>query len=112
MARKIRQFSEEAMRRVNRAVSAFERGDRNTPGVPLPPAWGDDEPLRLGTVSATWTKGTDATVTQLAGDGSAISPTVTFTAKNWFATVTVASGTKKVACGLVGDVWILIAAEC
>jgi hypothetical protein len=68
--------------------------------------------LRLGTVSATWNKGSNATVTQLKGDGSALSPTVTFTATNHFATVTVASGTKKVACGKVDETWILIAAEC
>ena len=68
--------------------------------------------VRLGTISSTWSRGADATVTQLNGDGSAISPTVTFSAKNWFATVTVTSGTKKVACALVGSTWILIAAEC
>lgn len=67
--------------------------------------------VRLGTISAPWNKGSTATVTQLEGDGTAISPAVTFEAKNWFATVT-GTGTKKVACGLVGDAWILIAAEC
>ena len=71
-----------------------------------------NEGVRLGTVSATWSKGSNATVTQLKPDGSALSPTVTFEAKNWFATVTVSSGTKKVACAPVGDQWILIAAEC
>lgn len=70
------------------------------------------ETVRLGTISATWEKGSDATVTQIKGDGSAISPTVTFTAKNWFAPVTVSSGTKKVSCALVDETWILIAAEC
>jgi hypothetical protein len=68
--------------------------------------------VRLGTVSATWTKGNTATVTEQNGDGSAKSPTTTFTAKNYFATVTVASGTKRVACAKVDDTWILLAAEC
>jgi hypothetical protein len=68
--------------------------------------------LVLGTISATWNKGSTATVTQTKGDGSSLSPTTTFTATNHFATVSVASGTKKVACGKVDDTWILIAAEC
>lgn len=68
--------------------------------------------VRLGTISATWTKGTTATVTQQNGDGTAISGSPTFTARNWFATVTVTSGTKRVACALVDSTWILIAAEC
>lgn len=68
--------------------------------------------LRLGTISATWAKGATATVTEQNGDGSAIAGNPTFTASNYFATVTVASGTKRVACGLVGGAWILIAAEC
>ena len=67
---------------------------------------------RLGTISATWNKGSTATVTEQNGDGSAISGNPTFTATNFFATVTVSSGTKRVACALVGATWILIAAEC
>lgn len=67
---------------------------------------------RLGTISATWNKGSTATVTQTKADGTTISPTVTFTATNHFATVTVASGTKKVLCVFVGDRWLLVAAEC
>jgi len=68
--------------------------------------------VRLGTIDATWTKGSAATVTQIKGDGTTISPTVTFTATNWFADVTVLTGTKKVACAKVDSTWILIAAEC
>ena len=68
--------------------------------------------VRLGTISATWTKGSTATVTEQNGGGSAKSPTTTFTAANYFATVTVASGTKRVACARVDDTWILLAAEC
>lgn len=68
--------------------------------------------VRLGTISASWNKGATATVTEQNGDGTAKSPTTTFTAKNWFADVTVSSGTKRVACAKVDDTWILIAAEC
>ena len=68
--------------------------------------------VRLGTISATWAKGATATVTEQNGDGSAKSPTTTFTAKNYFASVTVTSGTKRVACAKVDDTWILLAAEC
>jgi hypothetical protein len=68
--------------------------------------------IRLGTISATWTKGQTATVTMQSGAGAAVSPTVTFTATNYFATVTVASGTRRVACARIDNVWVLIAAEC
>lgn len=109
-------FTRGAAERIARAVRIVEQGDRNQSG----PTWervdsgggGGGSQVRLGTISATWTKGTTATVTQIKGDGSAISPTVTFTAENWFADVTVSSGTKKVACAKVDATWILIAAEC
>jgi hypothetical protein len=68
--------------------------------------------LRLGTISATWTKAATATVTEQYGDGTAKPGTPTFTATNYFATITVSSGTKRVACGRVDDKWLLIAAEC
>lgn len=68
--------------------------------------------IRLGTVSATWTKGATATVTQLYGDGTPLEGTPTFTATNHFVTIPVSSGTKRVACALVDATWILIAAEC
>lgn len=68
--------------------------------------------LRLGTISATWSKGGTATVTDQYGDGTAKNGSPTFTATNYFATITVSSGTKRVACGKVDNKWILIAAEC
>jgi hypothetical protein len=68
--------------------------------------------IRLGTIDGTWTKGQTATVTMQSGDGAAVSPTVTFTATNYFATVTVASGTRRVACARIDNTWVLIAAEC
>jgi hypothetical protein len=68
--------------------------------------------IRLGTINGTWTKNQTATVTMQSGDGAAVSPTVTFTATNYFATVTVASGTRRVACARIDNTWVLIAAEC
>lgn len=119
-------FTRGAAERIARAVRIVEQGDRSQSG----PTWkrvssgggltwvtvdegsGGGSKIRLGTIDATWTKGTEATVTQIKGDGTTISPTVTFTAKNWFADVTVLTGTKKVACAKVDSTWILIAAEC
>jgi hypothetical protein len=68
--------------------------------------------IRLGTIAASWSKGATATVTQQKGDGSAMTGNPTFTATNYFAAVTVTTGTKRVACALVDSTWILIAAEC
>lgn len=68
--------------------------------------------FRVGTISATWAKGATATVTQQQGDGTAITPTQTFTARNHYATITVSGGTKRVGCALAGATWVLIAAEC
>ena len=66
----------------------------------------------LGTVSQTWNKGGTATVTPQKGDGTEISGASTFTAKNYFATVTVSGTPKRVACALIDSTWVLIAAEC
>lgn len=68
--------------------------------------------LRLGTISSSWAKGATATVTEQNGDGTAHTGSPTFTATNYFAAITVSSGTRRVACGKVDDRWILIAAEC
>lgn len=68
--------------------------------------------MKIGTISATWSKGQTATVTEQNGDGTARSGNPTFTAMNYFATVTVASGTRRVACQLVDSTWVLVAAEC
>jgi hypothetical protein len=107
-------FTEDAAQRIAAATLAYERGNRDMPPIKFRTG-GDDgggaEP-RLGTISATWNKGSTATVTQLNADGTTLSPTVTFTATNWFATVTVPSGTRKVLCVFVGDRWLLVAAEC
>jgi hypothetical protein len=105
-------FTEDAARRVAAATIAYERGSRDMPGVRFRQASGDGEEPRLGSIAATWTKGTTATVTQLLADGTTIQPQVQFTATNYFATVAVTTGTKKVLCQFVGDRWLLTAAEC
>jgi hypothetical protein len=105
-------WNENDARRVAAATLAYERGNRDMPGLRFRQGGDGDEEPRLGTISSTWSKGATATVTQIKADGTALSPTVTFNATNWFAAVTVASGTKKVLCVFVGDRWLLIAAEC
>lgn len=106
-------FGRRDVKRISRVVRDAERGDRNLAPVTLPRAGGDDgTEIRLGSISSTWTKGATATVTQLKPDGTLLIPIRTFTAKNWFATVTVGISAKKVACASLGSGWILIAAEC
>lgn len=68
--------------------------------------------VKLGTISATWTKGGTATVTEQNGDGTPRTGNPTFEARNWFATVNVFATPKKVACALLDNTWVLIAAEC
>lgn len=111
MARRVA-FTEDGARRVAEATRAYERGNRDMPGVRFRTAASDDQSIRLGTISATWSKGSTATVTQQNGDGTAMAGSPTFTAKNYFSTVTVLSGTKRVACALIDATWVLIAAEC
>ena len=105
-------WNENDARRVAAATLAYERGSRDMPGLRFRQGSDDGEEPRLGTISATWNKGSTATVTQIKADGTTLSPTVTFTATNHFATVTVTSGTRKVLCVFVGDRWLLVAAEC
>lgn len=105
-------FGKRDVRRIARVVRDAERGDRDLSPLSFRTGGDDGVEIRLGTISATWNKGSNATVTQLKPDGSATSPLRTFTAKNWFATVTVTTGSKKVACASIGSYWILIAAEC
>jgi hypothetical protein len=65
--------------------------------------------LRLGTISATWSKGGTATVTDRYGDDTARPTSSTFTATNNIATLTLTSGTMRVACTKVDDKWLLVA---
>lgn len=105
-------WNENDARRVAAATLAYERGNRDMPPIRFRTGGDDGEEPRLGTISATWAKGSTATVTQIKADGTPLSPTVTFEATNHFATVTVTTGTKKVLCVFVGDRWLLVAAEC
>lgn len=78
--------------------------------------------MKLGKITGTWTKAGTQTVYEYNGAGSQVYvPTgssgatvpATFTGVNRFATVAASgSAAKWVACGLVGDAWHLIAAEC
>ena len=52
----------DAMRRIGRAVAAYERGDRSIQGYPLRTASEDPDPVRLCKTSAAWTKGATATL--------------------------------------------------
>lgn len=90
-------------RRITRAVLEVERGDRDITAAVSRPAGGDD--LARGTFSGTWAKNATATVTD------AILTGVTYTAKNYFASVG-GGGTKKCCIAFVAGEWILIAAEC
>lgn len=113
MARQRGYLTPSAARRVGRVVRDYEAGDRDQPPIRFRDAGGDDDVVRLGTVSATWAKGATATVTPIQSDGNAMAGAVTFTAYNWFAAVTVPNNaTRKVACAWCDGRWILIAAEC
>ena len=68
--------------------------------------------VKLGWINATWNKGATATVTELNGDGTAISGNPTIQAINHLARVTILGGTKRVVCAQAGNFWILIASEC
>lgn len=105
-------MSQDAIERTARVVRQAEGGNRNMSPVRFRQVSDDGEEPRLGTISATWTKGTTATVTRIKADGSAWDTAETFTARNHFATITVSSGTKKVLCVFTGGEWLLAAAEC
>lgn len=90
-------------KRITRAVLEVERGDRDIAATVSRPG-GDDAMVR-GTFSGAWSKDATKTVTD------AILTGVTYTAKNYFASVG-GSGTKKCCIAFVAGEWILIAAEC
>lgn len=106
-------FGERAARRIVAATLDHERGGRDQPPIRFRQVAedGGQEP-RLGRISSTWNKGTVKEVTLLDADGTVASPTLLFDATNYFATVDVTSGTRKVLCVFVGDRWLLVAAEC
>jgi hypothetical protein len=104
--------TEEAARRIARAIQKLEQGNRASP--PRAMRTGYEEPeVRLGKISESWDKGDTATVTQINEDGTDLSETITFEATNHFANVPVPTGeTRKVLCVEVGQLWLLQAAEC
>lgn len=115
-------FTEGAARRIVAATRAYERGSRDQPPIRFRQTGGDggDGNIRYGRISETWTKGEYLGVEQLTIDGEVI-PGGSFTAFNPFVTVRVpvpsvqnnyATSYRKVACGLAGDTWILLATEC
>lgn len=97
-------FSKPAAKRIVRAVLEVERGDASTSAPRLTTAGGDDSIVR-GTFTGAWAKGSTATVT------NAVLSSVTYQAKNYFASLT-GTGTKNCAIAFAGGEWILIAAEC
>jgi len=97
-------FTPEAARRIARVVVAVEKGDRSI-AAPSRKSEGSDGEIIRGTFTAPWTKGSTATVTD------AVLSSVTYEAKNYFASMT-GSGSKACAISFVGGEWILIAAEC
>ena len=97
-------FTPEAAQRIARAVVTVEKGDRSIAAPGRQSSGGDGEIIR-GTFTAPWTKGSTATVTD------AVLTSVTYEAKNYFASMT-GSGSKACAISFVGGEWILIAAEC
>lgn len=91
-------------KRIARAVVAVERGGGSI-AAPGRQSAGDDGGIVRGTFSGSWSKGSTATVTD------ATLNSVTYTAKNYFASLS-GTGTKACALAYVAGEWILIAAEC
>jgi hypothetical protein len=91
-------------KRIAAVVLAYERGNKDI-GSPTMRTGSDGTEIVRGTFTAPWSKGSTATVT----DG--VLSSVTYTAKNYFASLT-GSGTKSCAIAYAGGEWILIAAEC
>jgi hypothetical protein len=108
-------FSEDGARRVIAATKAYEAGSRDMSAIRFRDPGGDDgDPVRLGKTTATWTKGTTATI-NIWESGTPPSETqttgVTITGcVNKFATV--ASGKWVMVARAGNGSWYLISAEC
>lgn len=106
-----------AVKRIARAVNAYERGDRDIPPRKFRSYGGGDsgEPVRLGKTTAAWNKGTLATIDLYpAGTPGSESQGATATTLedcvNKFSNV---GADKWVIVAIAGnDAWYLIAAEC
>jgi hypothetical protein len=113
MSRKRPYMNEDAIERTAKAVKAFEGGGRDQPPIRFRQP-GDDggDPVRLGKTTATWTKGTTATI-DLYPNGTPPSETASGTLSgcvNKFATV--ASGKWVMVARGGNGYWYLISAEC
>jgi hypothetical protein len=106
-------FNEDGARRIIAATKVVEGGGRNMPPVRFRDQGGDDgDPVRLGKTTATWTKGTTATI-DLYPNGTPPSETASGTLSgcvNKFATV--ASGKWVMVARAGNGYWYLISAEC
>ena len=98
MARKV-SFSETDARRIASTVRAYERGNRDQAGVFFRQV-GDDAAIVRGTFSGSWAKGATATVTD------ALANTVTYTAKNYWASVNCPTATTCFLAYVSGE-WVL-----
>jgi len=108
-------FSEDGARRIVAATKIVEAGNRDMPGIRFRDAGSDDgDPVRLGKTTATWTKGTTATI-NIWESGTPPSETQTSgvtiaNCVNKFATV--GSGKWVIVARGGNGFWYLIAAEC
>lgn len=105
-------FSEDNARRIAQATVAVERGNLDQSPVFFRQPTDDGEPLRLGKTTATWTKGTTATI-DLYENGTPGSETSSGTLAgcvNRFATV--ASGKWVMVARGPLNAWYLVSAEC
>lgn len=108
-------ITQESARRIQRVVQRIEGGDRNTHAPPLPTAFDDGDPIRIGKTTSAWNKGTIADI-EVRESGTppnetAGSPVETMEdCVNKFADV---PADKWVAVARAGNGrWYLIAAEC
>ena len=105
-----------AVKRIGRAVNAYERGDRDVPGRKFRRFSSDNsEPVRLGKTTAAWNKGTLATIdlypAGTPGSEAKGSPAETLEdCVNKFSNVE--SGKWVIVALAENDAWYLIAAEC
>jgi hypothetical protein len=106
-------FTEEAAGRVAKATLAYERGNRDQSPIHFRTVGDDGDPIRIGKTTATWTKGTLATVT-LYESGTPPSETAADQTLpqcvNKFADVP--SGKWVAVARAANGSWYLIAAEC
>jgi hypothetical protein len=108
-------FSEGDARRIAAATRAYERGNRDMAPVRFRDPGGDGDPIRIGKTTATWAKGTLATIT-LYESGTPPSETTgspTQTLENCVNKFGDVQNNKWVSVARAANgSWYLIAAEC